>query len=85
MRGFTNPLSCRIHHVGAPLCRIAAATRAVSSPRCPACKHPYYPEDKTTYRVCSACAATPCTICAAREMWKCPVCKSPYATLKEPA
>ncbi len=55
----------------------------ISATACPVCKHQYYPEDKSTYRVCSKCEARMCTICAARDMWTCPLCRNPYATLEQ--
>ena len=38
---------------------------------CPVCKHRYYPEDKSTCRVCSKCGEKMCTIGAARDLWTC--------------
>jgi hypothetical protein len=51
--------------------------RIESGTKCPVFKHQYYPEDKSTYRAC--------TICAARDMRICSVCNNPYATLGQVA
>jgi len=52
---------------------------------CPVCRHRYYPEDKSTYRVCTKCDEKICTTCASRDLWKCTMCRHPYATLEQVA